>query len=193
MILPWNEFLAHDRPQVARNVIFSPYRFEKLQINDKEEDDVDDDEKPEVQQDLESTTDDGYSQITDSDYFDMQSENISRQGDFTPLVKKCKPKRVLFSDYCIHKFWCKKGRLCAYKHLAEEKEFFELCKTPQYRVLYKTKLCFYKNCKYSVEKSYLCRYAHSLEESRCLCCKGQGNGKHWMDQCPDNKFNLNRV
>lgn len=184
-IIVWNEFVAGRNPQNPNKNILSPTRFEKLQIREEKDEEEDDNNEEEYveEEDDEMVAVDGYSQITESDFFDMHFET-----DFTPILTKSKPKRNIYSDPCKHKFWCANGRFCLYKHEYQEIEFFKLYPNPKRRYVYKTKLCYAKRCKY-FDKPYLCPYAHNLEESRCICCRGLGNGKHWMDQCPNNKSN----
>lgn len=123
-----------------------------------------------------------------NDFFDAHPENISDtdEVDFVPLVRKTtKLKRNMYSEPCIHKFWCTNGTKCAYKHADQHYEFFKEHTDVKLRRYYKIKPCYHNVCKYS-EKSYLCPYAHNVQESRCLCCGGKGNGQHWMHNCPLN-------
>lgn len=136
------------------------------QIDEEEEDDADDwDEENEI-----------------SGYFDAPHE------DFIPVVPKHTRKGPEFSAFCPYKFWCGKGRKCLYKHTNEEWEFFKIEKNEYIRSRYKIKPCPFhieSRCRHE-DKPYLCRLAHCVEESRCFSCKGEGNGKHWMHECPKN-------
>lgn len=135
-------------------------------------------------------SDDTDSEDLDSlDFFDAHHDNLT--DDFIPLVRKItKTKRNIYSDPCIHKFWCTSGLNCAYKHTDQQREFFKLHHDTKLRRCYKIKPCYHTVCQY-YDKSYLCPYAHSLQESRCLCCGGKGNGIHWMHKCPLNT-NMNK-
>lgn len=123
-------------------------------------------------------------------YFDAPNE------DFIPVVPKNIRKGTEFSAFCTYKFWCGKGsgnghgklHKCPYKHTDEEWEFFKIQINANIRSRYKIKPCVFhieKRCDYE-DKPCLCRFAHSVEESRCFSCKGEGNGKHWMHECPKN-------
>jgi hypothetical protein len=121
----------------------------------------------------------------DSDTRDLTTEECS---DFQ--VKKRKEKKVhkKYSDFCIKSYWCPKGSRCSYNHKKEEKEFFKThpnMEPNNYRSRpYKLRPCIYQiddKCKYK-DKSYLCPYAHNVQEARCTRC--QEIGVHWSYECP---------
>lgn len=182
-IQPWKTFLENRKDSENKNSLPTT-QFYLLQVNDSESENED-----EVA-DLDST-EIGNRVMLDNDFYDIHHVGITDDSDdFIPVIPKPKRKGNLYSESCGYKFACTTGNRCEYRHTPEEKEFFKSSSNPKQRLLYKTKACYHIICKYA-NKSYMCAYAHSLEESRCLCCKQKGNGQHWMDKCPENNNNTN--
>lgn len=185
------EFIA-GRNSNHKNSIISANRFDALKEAEKsnEDDEGDEDEYEDAENSL---RDDESEDFDSNEFFDAHHEVLSDADDedFVPLVRKeVKPKRQ-YSDPCYHRFSCARGLECLYKHSDKEREFFKVQPDSKFRYLYKIKPCYRPVCPYK-DKPYLCGYAHTLEESRCLCCKQQGSGKHWMDKCPLNTLNRTR-
>lgn len=178
-IITWNEFLFSRRGSDTPKILTAT-RFQLLQNSD-------DDDQEDLESGIHTLSDTDSEDFDCNDLFDAHPENISdADEDFVPLVRKVtKVKRNIYSDPCVHKFWCTNGLRCAYKHTDQQREFFKLHTDVKLRRYYKIKPCYHTNCQY-YEKPYLCPYAHSVAESRCLCCGGKGNGLHWMHQCPLN-------
>ena len=107
------------------------------------------------------------------------------EGEFITLTpkKNFSPRR--YSGLCSFNYSCKWGKNCSYSHRDSEKEFFREHPNVN-RALYKYKLCQYSDkCKYvQGRKEYLCPFAHSITEARCIRCKHIGI--HWTDECDIN-------
>ena len=111
----------------------------------------------------------------------QQPEMRDGDGDYILKERKRVKPRMVIPMQCYHHFTCPRGLQCQYSHTEEEREFFRIQPDETKRRRYKITRCTLTNCPYR-DKTYLCGWAHSLEESRCPCCRKQG--EHWMQDCP---------
>ncbi|CAL8110066.1 unnamed protein product [Orchesella dallaii] len=176
-VIPWLKFVSDARSSSSPSGIISASRFALLRGDSGgETSSSEGDEDSELSEDFDC-----------NDFYDFHHEDLSDlDDDFVPILRKETKPKVMYSTFCTYQYWCAKGSECRYNHTQQQKEFFKVQSDPKRRSLYKIKPCFFTPCQYAA-KSYLCAYAHSVEESRCLCCKEKGSGQHWMDQCPINR------
>ncbi|ODN00018.1 hypothetical protein Ocin01_06660, partial [Orchesella cincta] len=180
-VTPWHKFMCEARNGTNSVGIFSATRFALLKPEGDGSESVS--SSSEVADDESELSED----FDCNDFFDFHHEDWSDvDDDFVPVIRKEAKPKVQYSSFCTYQFWCATGSECRYKHTEQQKEFFKVQSDARKRRLYKIKPCFFNPCQYSA-KSYLCAYAHNVEESRCLCCKEKGSGQHWMDQCPVNR------
>ncbi|CAG7827315.1 unnamed protein product [Allacma fusca] len=121
-------------------------------------------------------------EVDDTDVAEEKDLTPEELADFCPVKPKAKKTHRKYSEFCKNSYWCYKGRQCAYSHKKEEMEFFKEHPSmePSQRRAYKLKLCFKEKCTYK-NNSYLCPYAHNVQEARCIRC--QTIGLHWSDEC----------
>lgn len=115
------------------------------------------------------------------DEFHVGHPDYPVDESFTTVTRKTRRSSQRFSTNCAFGFRCSNGVKCSRVHTDEEKEYFKVETLPPKRYNYKTKLCYHGNCKFA-KKAYLCSFAHSLQEARCVICDVVGS--HWTDKCP---------
>lgn len=103
-------------------------------------------------------------------------------ASFTTVLRKTKRSNQKFSSICAYGFRCCNAAKCARGHTDQEKEYFKIEILPTKRYNYKTKLCYHSYCKFA-KQTYLCSFAHSLQEARCFKCDKVGI--HWTDECTE--------
>ncbi len=116
----------------------------------------------------------------DDDDFPVAHPDYPVDASFTTVVRKTRKSNQKFSSVCVYGFRCQNAGKCTRGHTDKEKEYFKVESLPAKRYVYKTKLCYHNNCKFA-KKAYLCSFAHSLQEARCVKCDEVG--LHWTDEC----------
>lgn len=116
----------------------------------------------------------------DDDEFPVAHPDYPVDASFTTVVRKARKISQKFSSVCAYGFRCYDAARCARVHTDQEKEYFKIETLPAKRFVYKTKLCYHNNCKFA-KRAYLCSFAHSVDEARCVKCDVVG--LHWTDEC----------
>lgn len=118
--------------------------------------------------------------------YDNDAVCVSEEdGKWSTVVKRTRPKRQKYSDFCPHGRRCRKGTQCDYQHSEEDKAYFVQKKGGCGNPFRKARLCKYygdgKNNTCSKSKQD-CENAHGEDDAFCLACRCEG---HFSDNCPN--------
>lgn len=137
-------------------------------------------------------TDPPDSEDEDDANFEQKDKETQGAEAFQPVQQKMRHYYQKYSSKCKHGFRCSKGFRCAYNHDDNEKEFFKVNYGRGFWN-YKAMPCNHFNpydlaksqpCRYS-KQSFMCRFAHGIEEARCYTCNHHSN--HFAMDCLENK------